>query len=1013
MNVKIADLNNSMIKWIWILWGFILLAIPQDGQTQNNAYFEHLDTRNGLSQSDVNCLHQDKEGYIWIGTHDGLNRYDGYDFTIFKPSPEEDGSISSNLIFDIVGDKNDNLWIATTGGGLNHYDKSTDTFYTFKHSNTDSNSISSDHLNKVFIDKKHRLWIATNRGIDMLEENEQVEAATFIHYNLIDDVTDTNFDGSLIYTIFEDSHGQILVGGHNGLFILNKNEKGKAYFQKHIISESLSDMSVSSIIEDQQNRLFIGSTEGLFMRKNRNDPFLQVSDEGRCNQLAVDPENNIWCGTNNGLLFFENGIDEKLPVLTNQYNYNPLNTNAISKNIIRSLLIDRTGILWVGTNGGGINKYDPTRKRFKHARKTLASNSLSYDKIRSIYEDSRGNVWVGTEGGGLNRHMEEKDEAGQYNNFQVFKSLSKSFALEEVEFRGKKTLYIGIEGNPSLAKLDISDPNNIDERNIEMITDVDKSVFALLEDRSKTLWIGTYAGGVHRWILDKNTGEYNKTIFQHKTSDPRSLSSNIIRYIFQDSKGAIWFATGNGLSMLPAEEAHKQNPIFTVFKNDSNRPNSISHNYIMSIYEDSLSNLWVGTLGGGLNKVEVDPKSGQVTFISYTEKDGLPSDVIKGILEDDQGHLWMATNKGLSRFNIGNQTFKNFDVNDGLQDNEFQELACYRRKNGEMLFGGVNGFNAFFPADITDNKWEPETVLTNFAIFNKSVKIGQEVNDRVIVERPLSEIETIHLKYNENSISFSFASLHYASPQKNQFEYKLEGYENEWQKLDAKQRKATFTNLDAGKYTFKVRASNNDGLWDPTPAEISIVIKPAIWNTRFAYVVYLVLAVCMLLAYGKYTIIKKTKKKEFVLATHENEKFKKYKKKRLNDFTNNLQPLEVTVKSYDELFVQKAIDIVEEKMMDPDFNVEGLVSEIGYSRSNLHKKFKEVTGLSTSEFIRYIRLKKAKQLFDDSGHSVKEIMYKTGFNTASYFAKCFKKQFGCLPSEYAKQHKSDDVNKLI
>ncbi len=1001
-----------MVKRIWHLLVIVVLAIPLNGHAQNDAYFEHLDTRNGLSQSDVNCLHQDQQGFIWVGTHDGLNKYDGYEFTVYKPNPDETGSISSNLIFDIVGDKHDNLWVATTGGGLNYYDKSTDKFHTFKHNVADPRTIISNHVNKLYIDSKHRLWVATNKGVNMMNPMEHPDSVTFHHYNLVDESNTDIFTEALLYTIYEDSNGELLVGGHDGLFKLITDEDGKAYFKKHNSSVGLPDIGITSIAGDKYGRLIVGTEEGIYIRLNNDTNFTLVTIEGRYNKIVVDLQNNVWCGTNNGLLLFENADKQKKPVFKSRFNYNPLLVHSLSKNIIRSLLVDRTGILWVGSNGGGINKYDPTRKRFKHARKTLIPNSLSYDKIRSIYEDSRGTVWVGTEGGGLNKHLEDLDE-NKYTSFKVFNSISKSFALEEVDHNNQKTLYIGMEGNPGLAKLDITDPNKIDNNQVELVEDVNHSVFAILQDRSKTLWFGTYAGGIYRWIPNRGNANYQKTIITHNASDSNSLSSNIIRYIFQDSKGTIWFATGNGLNMLSATEAKKDNPKFKSFKNIPDDPSSISHNYIMSIYEDHLDNLWVGTLGGGLNKVEMNEGGTEATFVSFTEKDGLPSDVIKGILEDDQGHLWLATNKGLSRFNIKSHTFKNFDVNDGLQDNEFQEIACFRRKNGEMLFGGVNGFNAFYPEDIIDNKAAPETVITRFAIFNEVISIGEEVNDRVIINHPLNELETIRLKHNENSISFAFTSLHYAAPQKNQFEYMLEGYETEWQTTNANNRMATYTNLGAGNYVFKVKASNNDGFWDQSAAEISITIKPAFWNTRFAYFVYLGLAITLLLVYRKYTIIKKTKKKEFLLATHENQKFKKHKEKQLDHYTNNLQPLDVTVKSYDELFVQKAIDIVEERMMDSEFNVEGLVTEIGYSRSNLHKKFKEVTGLSTSEFIRYIRLKKAKQLFDDSGLSVKEIMYKTGFNTASYFAKCFKKQFGCVPSEYAKQNRSSDVDKLL
>lgn len=867
----------------FIVWA---LSLPFSMMGQDNIFFDHLSTEDGLSQSDINAIYQDYQGFMWFATHDGLNKYDGYEFTVYDPNPNKSGSINSNLIFDIVGDEKGNLWIGTTGSGLNYFDRATEKFRAFRHDSKNARSLIDDHISTIFKDRNNRLWLGSGKGINMLDLNKPLDSAEFHSFDFEPETFLPNWDGRRIYCIFENSKNQLLVGGVGGVYKLSRDENGDIYFKSINGKLGLDNVIATSMTEDSEGNLIVGTTRGLYAqeRNGKTDKLVRIH-EASCNDLIIDKNQNLWCGSNSGLLLFHNSLNTTLPQYVKAFTYNPLESNSISKNIIKSLAVDKTGVLWIGTNGGGVNKYDPERKRFDHIRKTLSAKSLSYDKIRSFFEDSNGTLWVGTEGGGLNMHPNEGDRQ-KYGNFQTFESISKTFALTETFYKGQKKLLIGAEGTPSLFELDITDPDRISETDIKPVQGSVYSVFALLTDSEQTIWIGTYGGGLSRWVPKADGSGYQMTNFRKQDSDANGLPSDIIRNVYEDKRGNIWIGTADGLSRISLKDRKSKNPKFEVFKNNPEDKHSLSHNYILALYESTVGDLWVGTFGGGLNKYNPNLKTGAPHFISYTESEGLANNVIKGILEDEDQNLWLSTNQGLSRFDPEKEAFKNYDVNDGLQSNEFQELAALKRRNGEMLFGGVNGFNAFFPSDITENTLKAETVITDFSIFNTPVKVDEQFNKRVILKQPLYETEEIRLKHWENSFSFQFSSLHYAAPEKNQFAYMLEGFDKDWIRTDYDKRFATYTNLEPGEYVLKVKASNNDRLWDDTPSSIRIHIVPPFWQTIWAYLLYGLLGILVLVAYRKFTIIKTTKKHSLELEHLEKEKYEDMQQMKLEFFTN-------------------------------------------------------------------------------------------------------------------------------
>ncbi|SIS49208.1 Two component regulator propeller [Zobellia uliginosa] len=869
------------------LYGFLVLVCLGSLTRvagQNQISFQHISTEGGLSQSDVNAIYQDKYGFMWFGTHDGLNKYDGYEFTVYNLDDKHPDNINSNLIFDIVADKEGNLWIGTTGNGLNFFNVTTGKFTQYINDPNDPTSISSNHITDVFIDSKQRLWVGTKNGLDKLDLNTTGDKVSFDHFNSQVSATMAKFDGSFVSIIYEDTKGSLYVGGKAGLHRLKKDGKGNDFFVNVTTEIGLPQTNVKSITEDATGRLFMATGRGLYYQtKNPEKPFKRFR-QGHFNNILLDKDNHIWAGSDNGLYYFENFTDDRLPVFLKRFRYDPKDPTSLSKNIVRSLFIDDTGIIWIGVNGGGINTYDPERKQFQHVRNTSAPQSLSYDKIRAMFEDSNGTLWVGTEGGGLNMLKKEND-SGSYNNFKHFGSISKIFALEETKVGNKKTLLIGSEGFPGLYFLDISDPNKVSTEDLTG-TNLNNGVFSLLVDSNENIWIGTYNSGVHRWIKSDTIGQFKKQSFSYYPGKPHSIPSNIIRCILEDQKGNIWFATGDGLTMLSAKERYKKRPKFTVFKNNPNDPNSISHNYGLSLYESSSGTIWIGTFGGGLNKLIPGTDEQPPTFKHYTSQNGLPNNVIKGILEDGEQNLWLSTNKGLSRFDPEKETFKNYNSSDGLQDNEFQELACLKRADGEMLFGGVNGFNAFYPDEIQENKYPARAVITDLLISNRSVGIGEKINGKIILNKNISKTSELQLKYSNNNFSFEFAALHYAAPSKNQFAYMLEGFDQGWTQTDAKKRYATYTNLKPGDYTFKVKASNNDGVWNQNPTKIHIRIIPPWWRTNIAYVFYGLLVLGLLWLFWRYTFIRTSEKHQLELESVERERSAELQRMKLEFFTN-------------------------------------------------------------------------------------------------------------------------------
>lgn len=773
--------------------------------------FNRISLEQGLSHSTVRCVLQDHRGFMWFGTEDGLNRFDGYSFTIYRHNPADAHSISDNFIWTLLEDRSGTLWVGTNDGGLNRFDPGREQFTAYRYDPANPASLSDNNVRVLCQDSRGHIWAGTNGGGLNRLDPKTGRFTRFQH----DPANPGSLCHNMVLCLFEDSDRQLWVGTLNGLDRMAAPAGAFTHFRHDpAIPRSLSSSNIQAIGQDGTGTLWVGTYDGLNRMDRTTGAFTRYQHtpglpSSLCDNnvitLFTDRSRTLWAGTLHGLA-------QWIPRTDNfcRYQHNPADPKSLSNDIVLAVGEDAGGSLWIGTAGGGIDKLNPLKFRFTHfANDPFIPDSLSHNTVRAIYEDRAGALWVGTVGGGLNQLVRPSNRFVHYR----------------------------------------ANPENAQRLSHDTVT-------AIREDRQGLLWIGTWGGGLNR--MDRRTSVF--TVYRHDPANPRSISSDIIQAIMEDRSGRLWIGTESGLNQMdrqsgtftaclhdpadstsPSDDRIQSNCIledrsgdiwigtwhglnrleqstgrFHHFLHDAAVPTSLSDDRVISICETRDGYLWVGTYGGGLNRL--DPATGR--FISYSEQDGLPNGVIYGILEDSRGDLWLSTNNGLSRFHAPSKTFRNYYVGDGLQSNQFFWGASFQNSRGEMFFGGINGFNMFDPASVQDNSRIPPIVLTAFKKFDHTVRF----------DRPLSELNQITLSYRENFFGFEFAVLDYAEPGKNTYAYRLEGFDRDWIYCGAR-RYAGYTNLDGGEYVFRVKGANSEGIWNEPGTSVRIRIQPAIWNT--------------------------------------------------------------------------------------------------------------------------------------------------------------------------------------
>ncbi|MBN1149224.1 MAG: GAF domain-containing protein [Anaerolineales bacterium] len=801
----------------------------QQSPAEHTARFERLSIEQGLSQSSVYSIYQDSAGFIWAGTQDGLNKFDGYRFTHFKPAPGDANSLSNNNVLAIYEDREGALWVGTNGGGLNRYDRKQDEFVRYQHDSRSPYSLSNNVVWSIYQDRLGELWVGTAYGLNRYDwRNDR-----FIRY--YGSQTGSGPLGNSVRAIFEDRQGALWFGTEDGG--LSQLDRERRYFRHYQRDpgdpNSLGSNMVTSICDGQDGALWIGTEDSGLIRfdpaSGHFDHYLNNPDDpgslgGNSVQTVYrDRDGTLWVGTDGAGL---NRFDE----LTGQfirYTNKLDDPHSLSDDWVRSIFEDQAGNLWVGTLGGGMNRLERASQPFTSYRPALdEDNSMAGDLVWALYEDRSGLLWVGTLGGGLNA-LDRR--SGRWEHYQYDPadphSLSNNTVRAILEDRQGR-LWIGTEGG-GLNRFDRENGQFIHYRHDpkdsrSLSSDM---VLTLYEDASGVLWVGTAGGGLNQ--ADPASGHFTR--YPPQGDSRFSLGNGNVRAIYEDRQGVLWVGTdGGGLNCIDRQRGR-----FTYYRFDPNDPASLSGDNIMSIYEDRSGVLWVGTFGEGLNKF--DRQSG--SFEHFTTLDGLPNDVIYGILEDEQGFLWLSTNKGLSRFDPLTETFHNYDTSDGLQCNEFNAGAYHKSSSGEMFFGGVQGFSSFYPAWMQENPYAPPVVLTSITQGGVALEPG----------RAVESVEAVTLRWPSNYFEFEFAALNFSRPEKNQYAYKLEKFDKGWNYVGTT-RVGRYTNLPGGNYTLRVKGSNNDGVWNEQGVSLQVTVVPPVWATWWFRAAALLLLVLGLLA---------------------------------------------------------------------------------------------------------------------------------------------------------------------
>lgn len=816
--MNLVRFTFASILVIYLEYFFILN--PSFSQSAVSKY-DQISLEQGLSQSTVYSVVQDSKGFMWFGTQDGLNRFDGYNVKVFKHVHNDSNTISDNTIWSLLSDSNDDLWIGTLRGGLNKYSISENKFYRYLKDSNDSTSISDDFITCIFEDSQKRLWIGTyTGGLNLYNKNEdKFERFIFKDENI------SSINSNTVWSITEDLQKNIWIATSNGIAEISSDELSRYDNLK-------SDLKFNRYnhIPDDQNSLSGNNIQS----------------------LAIDDNGNLWIGTfGAGLNFFNTETQQFKRILQNSYLEKTISINSIRKlvfdkggkliiatfdaglisfvpsddnfilisdDVVMSLYVDITDILWVGTFTLGVKYYDKNKSRFKHYYDDPNNpNDLSGNYIFSILEDKTGFLWVGTHSYGLNRFNQERVLINKYfSETGGNSSINNNTIRSLIESKSQnENIWIGTFGG-GLNKYD-RNSNSFTHYDISNSRISTNDITTLFEDSKNRLWIGHNTG-----IIDIYFQEINRfrpftldlsidDILNDRNETDQIFRGTSINKIIEDKTGKIWIGTIlGGLVLFDPVTGYSKR-----FMQGS--LGSLNNNGITSLYEDNNGRIWIGTFGGGLNVFN----SNDSTFSSFMELDGLPNNVVYGVLPDRDGNLWISTNKGISKFNPRNSTFKNYDVRDGLQSNEFNHGSYYISSSGELFFGGTNGFNSFFPEDIEDNEYIPPVYFTTFKIFNEELPIPD----------PIPSDQTISFKYSQNFFSFEFVALNYTAPEKNKYAYKLDGFDIDWHFVPSTQRYASYTNLDPGTYTLRIKGSNNDGIWNETGASILIVIEPPFWLT--------------------------------------------------------------------------------------------------------------------------------------------------------------------------------------
>jgi len=833
--------------------GSVLLLICIIGSSQPRR-FKQLTSADGISQSEVYSFLKDSRGFIWFGTVDGLNRYDGYNIEIFNTSKNDTNSLSNNTIRSLAEDQMGRIWIGTDDG-LNFYDPKTELIYQIKINSVEKRfPVWCLHIEDGFLlaGTANGLWRTNIQSSGIKDIEYGFQQITHYSYNQNTD----NFIRAIV---------KCTLGGN---WIITSNNISRIIFQPNsnepvVIEDFTINPNQRTATEDSTGNLWIASTEDGLIRYN---PITKTVDyfnsidtsygpaSRKCSSLALDKEGNLWVGTGDrGLNFIKSEDLNKNKINFETIQNEPFNATSLNSNLIYSLYVSDDNLLWVGTIGAGVNIFNPEQKKFTHYKFRDPNHDLSNSNfIRSVYADSQNRIWTGTHGNGLFIYDRVNDK------FQKLGFETQSVFYISQYKDDKKFICSGL----GLHLVELI--NN----QLKIIASIGGDAYFFIEkSRNDVFWIASLNGLIRIKIVNEKI--ISKDIYT-ETTNPRISTNNSRVLFYNHSKNTLYLGTeGGGLNVISLDDNDYPEKITVYQKN--NEPNSLSNNYIRSIIKDSRQNIWIGTYEG-LNKMTTDSLTGEYIFKTYTKKDGLPNNMIQLIAGDKNHNLWIGTNGGLSHFFPEENRFINYTANDGLQSNEFSEHTVFINPDGEIIIGGINGINTFYPDQINVNSLKPKTTITGFYLFNEKVSALEKIGRKAPLQMSITSTDTIVLLPKLKNIGFEFSAMIYPNAEKIQYAYMLEGFDTDWQYTDAANRIANYTNLRHGKYSFKVKSTNSDGIWEESEKTVFVHIQTPFVYTWFAYVIYFLFIVSIFTYFSHYSIIRYATKKKLLLEKTHNEK---------------------------------------------------------------------------------------------------------------------------------------------
>ena len=838
-------LRHKLLLFLFIV-NLALLPVRSAKATSipgNEPYkFMHLNINNGLSNNEIRAIVKDQQGFMWIGTAQGLNRYNGESFKTFLHDFNDSTSIPFNGIEYLFEDFDGRLWIRSYAE-FSIYDPVLERF-SAPGKNYRETSIPVAGLHSLFTDSKKNTWLV-NANYGLYKYNPSSQTVDSIQF--VSKVDRPDYDNSLS-DIAEDSAHMIWIISRAGELLQINPETQQTEQTFFLGDEVLNEHNNFRLFIDSDNDIWIyspGLPYGVFFFDHQTKKISKYTQSSSPFKLSanlvssvIEADNgSIWIGTDHGGINIFNKHNKTITVLQN----NNQNTFGIAQNSITCLYRDNENIIWAGTYKKGLSYYHKNLIPFNHYRYSAeVPNSLPYNDVNCFVEDNRGNLWIGTNGGGLIYFNRSKNTFKSYLHDANNPNSISANVIVALHIDSKGTLWTGTyQGglnrfNGTTFKHYLHNPDNPASLS-------DNRVWSVFEDSKQNLWIGTLNGGLNLF----NRAE--ETFIHYTTNEVNSVNSNFIMSIMEDSEQNLWLGTSGGLDVLNLNTKR-----FTHYNADTKTPGQLSDNNANDIHEDQRGLIWAATAQGlnVLNKT-------QGTFKVFTEADGLANSNIKTIQEDEYGNLWIATLKGISKISIENYShqlpianlevdIENFGLHDGLQGNEFNQKAAYRTRSGELIFGGANGFNLFHPEDIVVQTPNEKIVLTNFKVFNQNIEVNKPFHKRIILNKSVTYSKQITLKHKENVFSVEFAAIGYFHPEKNNFQYQLSGFNNQWMEVNRGMHELTFTNLNPGDYQLRIRVSNDNSNWREMSPPLSIKILPPFWETGYAYLLYFLLIAALL-----------------------------------------------------------------------------------------------------------------------------------------------------------------------